>query len=278
MNDICFVVTNFNNSQFTEQFIDSIRSSDLSDSHVVVVDNASEENHVESLRHMEKNYSNVSVIYNKTNVGYFSGLNIGIKWARENNLYSKFMVIGNNDLLVPTDFRKSFDDCHDRLDKYPVVSPHIAMLDGTPQNPHVISAISPLREFIYDLYHSNYLLAGLIVKLAKITHRFTDRDDEKQHDIAQEIYQGYGACYILTPKFFELFEELWAPTFLMYEEFFLAKQLEGENFKVFYEPRIKVKHYCHASTGQLPGRKRWEFSKAAHHEYRKYVKLWNKMG
>ncbi|HTF96227.1 MAG TPA: glycosyltransferase [Cellvibrio sp.] len=275
MNEIMFVVTNFNNSQFTEQLIDSIRNSDLEDSHVVVVDNASEEKHIEILRNIEQKHSNVTIIYNKQNIGYFPGLNTGIKWARENNLHAKYMIIGNNDLIIPVDFKNNVSMCLDRLKKYPVLSPNITMLDGTPQNPHVISSISPIREFIYDLYHSSYLLAGLIVRLAKLTHRFTDRDDEKQHEIAQEIYQGYGACYILTPKFFELFEELWAPTFLMYEEFFLAKQLEGKGFKVFYEPRIRVQHYCHASTGQLPGRKRWEFSRLAHREYRKYVKLWN---
>jgi GT2 family glycosyltransferase len=110
--------------------------------------------------------------------------------------------------------------------------------------------------------------------LAKLTQRFTDRKDEQQHAVAQEIRQGYGACYILTPKFFEHFDELWAPTFLMYEEFFLAKQLEDKGFKTYYEPRIMVTHHCHASTGTLPGKFRWQLSKQAHKEYRKYVKVW----
>ncbi len=275
MNDICFVVTNFNNTNYTEFLLNSIEASDAKGCSVVVVDNASELSHVNDLKLLETKHPNLTVIYNQTNVGYFTGLNVGIHWVRANAPAAKYLVIGNNDLLFPADFCASIVKSKHRFEKYPVISPNIRMLDGTPQNPHVVSRISRVREFIYDLYHLNYYLGGLIVKAAQFTHRFTDRDDEQQCDVAQEIYQGYGACYILGPKFFEDFTELWSPTFLMYEEFFLSKQLEGKGFKVFYEPSIHVQHYCHASTGQLPGRKRWEFAKAAHHEYRKYVKFWH---
>lgn len=275
MKNICFVVTNFNNTDYTELLISSIEQSDAKGSVVIVVDNASEIKHIEALRVLESKYSNLKVIYNNSNIGYFSGLNVGIKFAKEKYPFIKYMIIGNNDLLFSADFYASILKSEYRFETHPVVSPNITMLDGTPQNPHVISRISRAREFVYDLYHFNYYLAGLIIKIAKITHRFTDRDDEQQCDIAQEIYQGYGACYILGPKFFENYKELWSPTFLMYEEYFLSKQLEDKGFKVFYEPIIKVQHYCHASMGQIPGRKRWEFSRDAHHEYRKYVKFWH---
>ena len=117
-------------------------------------------------------------------------------------------------------------------------------------------------------------MAALIKSIAKITHRFTDRDDELQHEVAQEIYQGYGACYILTPVFFQNFRELWSPTFLMYEEYFLSMQLAEKGFKTYYEPTIKVVHHWHASTSQLPGRYRWELCRDAHREYRKHIKVW----
>lgn len=275
MMEICFVVTNFNNSEYTELLLGSLDKSDARSSSVVVVDNASEESHRFKLDSLKKIYPNLDVIFNPVNSGYFPGLNIGIRRAREKFPEIKHFVVGNNDLIFPEDFVESIQRFSDDFLTYPVVSPNITMLDGTPQNPHVVLRISRFREFIYDLYHLNYYLAGLIVGLAKITHRLTDRDDEQQHDIAQEIYQGYGACYILGPKFFEHFESLWAPTFLMYEEFFLATQLAEKDFKTFYRPQIKVRHYCHASTGQLPGKKRWQLSKDAHQQYRKYVKFWH---
>lgn len=100
-------------------------------------------------------------------------------------------MIGNNDLVFPSDFFQQLDKCQSVLDEYPVVSPNIRMVNGVPQNPHVIHRISKVREFVYDLYYSSYWLAGLIVLVAKWTHSFTDRKDEQQHAIAQEIHQGY---------------------------------------------------------------------------------------
>ncbi len=275
MKSFIFVVTNFNNTGFTERMLDSlIHISE--NSHVYVVDNNSVIDEKTKLQSLQSKYPQwVTVIFNDSNLGYFEGLNVGIRSARKEYPEVPYIIAGNNDLLFPHNFAEQISICKPVLDKYPVVSPDIRMLDGTPQNPHVISGISKVREFIYDLYHSSYWMAGIIVRLAKLTHKFTDRKDEKQFAVAQEIHQGYGACYLLTPNFFEHFDELWAPTFLMYEEFFLSKQLEQKGFKTYYEPRISVTHYCHASTGMIPGKLKWQYSCQAHKEYRKYVKVWS---
>jgi len=153
-----------------------------------------------------------------------------------------------------------------------VISPDIVTLDGGHQNPHVISNISMLRELMYDVYFSNYYIGLLTQKLAMQFRRFSDRRDEEHWQIAQPIYQGHGSCYLLSPTFFEHFEELWAPTFLMSEEYFLAKQLMDVGQKVYYDPAIRVIHHWHGALEQLPSRKRWELSRKAHQEYRKHVK------
>jgi len=275
MINIVFIVTNYNNTQFTESMINSLEKVKGLTFTFVVVDNASVIEESEKLDKLSVSTNNsLVVIKSKENVGYFEGLNIGIRYARAELTLVDYYVVGNNDLEFSEAFAEQMEVSKVILNKYPVVSPNINMLDGTPQNPHVISAISKKREFIYDLYHSSYIMAGIIVRVAKLTHRFTDRKDEQQHAVAQEIYQGYGACYILGPKFFECFSELDAPTFLMYEEFFLAKQLEAKGFKTYYEPEIHVMHHCHASTGTLPGKFRWQLSKNAHKVYRKYIKVW----
>lgn len=271
---VCFIVTNFNNTYYTQMMLKSLFASDLTHFNVVIVDNSSRNDEIRFLNSVAAEYTDkVAVLYNKNNVGYFRGLNLGIRYARNHFSDFDYYIIGNNDLIFPDDFASQLALCKKALDNYPVVSPNIRMLDGTPQNPHVINYISKKREFIYDLYYSSYLLAWLIVRLAKFTRRFTDRKDESQHDIAQEIYQGYGACYILTPKFFEHFTELWAPTFLMYEEFFLSRQLAEKRFKIYYEPSVSITHYCNTSTGTLPSKLKWEYSRQAHKEYRKYVKV-----
>ena len=276
MKKIIFVVTNFNNSSFTESLLRSI-SNNSKNIHVYVVDNCSVNSEKEKLKLIVSSLGSwVTTIFNDKNLGYFEGLNVGIRRALHDNINFSHMVVGNNDLIFHEEFFMQLSQCVSVFRKYPIVSPDIRMLDGSPQNPHVVDKISKKREFIYDLYHSSYFLAKFIVKLAGFTSRFTDRKDEQQFAIEQEIYQGYGACYILTPKYFDLFRELPSDTFLMYEEFFLANQLKSKGYRVYYKPSIKVQHYCHASTGLIPGKLKWLYSRASHKEYRKYVKVWSK--
>ena len=271
-----FLFVNFNNTNFSKQAIESLLSNngELS-SPVIIVDNCSFKESVLGLKELERRFPLVKVIYNSKNVGYFKGLNLGIKFIKENLYDIDYWVVGNNDLLFSKNFGTELAGAQQILDHYPVVSPNITTLDGVPQNPAVIRSISKFRELIYDLNHLSFRLSRLIHWVSSITNRFTDRSDERDCNVAQEIYQGYGACYIFGPRFFEHFSELWAPSFLMYEEFFLAKQLEGIGFKTFYEPSIKVTHQCKGATGAMPNKFMWERSCEGHKIYRKYVKLWS---
>ena len=213
--ELGFVFTNYNNSDFTEKAIESIEMIQKQFFKIVVVDNNSEEDDVLLLKKIAVKYPNVSVICLEKNVGYFKGLNQGIKYLREHFPSIEHMVIGNNDVLFYNDFYETILAKNNLMLKYPVIAPNIITVDGFHQNPHVISQISKLREIVYDIYHVHFFFAKTIIKLAQLTQSVTDRKDEEQHEDAQEIYQGYGACYILTPLFFKNFKSLWSPTFLM---------------------------------------------------------------
>lgn len=266
-----YVCTNYNNAQYSLAAINSLNSRACKQNIIIViVDNGSDREDVDKLN-VAKQYDNVHLIFNKDNIGYFKGLNCGIKYLKQNFSTIDFIVIGNNDLIFPSDFYESVLSNKDTLQQHAVVSPNITTLDGLNQNPHVINSISKPREMVYDLYYSNYYIAQLIIKVAKITKMFTDRKDEEQHDIAQEIYQGHGSCYILGPLFFKYFDALWAPTFLMGEEFFLSVQLMGKGMKVYYEPLIKVLHHCNGAIGNMPKKQMWNYAKEAHKLYRKHV-------
>lgn len=271
---IGFVFTNYNNSHYTREVIHSISLNDnWNDSYIVIVDNKSELKDVELLKSIKQDYPSIELILNEENSGYFKGLNIGIKYLRDKYQDLNDIVIGNNDLFFPPDFVKRLNSKKSTLEKYPVISPDLITLDGVHQNPHVIEKISKVRELIYDIYYANYYFSVLIGYLAKVTKKFTDRKDEEQFEIAQTIYQGYGACYILGPLFFNNFELLDAPTFLMGEEFFLSKQLDNKGFKIYYDPFFLVNHHDHATMGKLPTKKLWSISRDSHKVYRKYIKV-----
>jgi hypothetical protein len=273
---IGFVFTNYNNSKFSWEAVSSIALNEfVSESKVIIVDNCSEDKEIDLLHKIALDYPNVHIIYNKENLGYFKGLNTGIQYLRKVHKDISHIVIGNNDLIFPDKFIKSIIENEVVFDKFPVISPDLITLDGKHQNPHVIHKISWFRELVYDFYYSSYLLAWLITLLTQKTKSITDRNDEAKFRVAQTIWQGYGACYILGPLFFKYFEELWAPTFLMGEEFFLSRQIENENMKVYYDPKFVVIHQEHASMSKIPRKTIWEFSRKSHRIYRKYVKVWH---
>jgi GT2 family glycosyltransferase len=262
---LAFICTNYNNSQVTSEAVRSLGiAKDRAELRIIIVDNASADTHVETLRTIESNNQHVEVIYSERNLGYFNGLNLGIQRLLSTDPKFDLVVVGNNDLIFPPDFADSLERNVGLFKKHPVISPDIVTLDGEHQNPHVLHGISAFRTLVYDAYYTSHTIAQIIRKLAAITRRATDRADETHYETAQEIEQGYGACYLLTPMFFLHFSELSAPTFMYHEELFLTEQLREQGMRVYYDPSIQVFHNCHATTGSVPSRKAWELGRDAH--------------
>lgn len=268
-----YVCTNFNNSTFTVDAVRTLLSNKRHDIRIAVVDNASGAESLGKLLLLENDYPCVRVIQCKENVGYFRGLNVGIRYLRNEFAGVDWMVVGNNDLEFPDNFIDVLETNAERFRAHAVVSPDVVTIEGEHQNPHVIAGISKLRELFYDLYYSNYYVAMLIQKLARTLPSVSERSDEEHWQTAQPIHQGHGSCYVLTPRFFEQFSELWAPTFLMGEEYFLSKQLSDVGQQVYYDPTLQVVHHWHGSLAKLPNKARWAMARDAHREYRKYVKV-----
>ncbi|WP_200937511.1 glycosyltransferase [Variovorax sp. Root473] len=270
-----YICTNFNNSHFTVEAVRSLSKSAGTkyEIRVVVVDNQSSKKHLSTLRELADEFKNVDVIFNEENVGYFPGLNCGIRHIRKNYPDIQHLVVGNNDLLFPENFCVAVERRLEVFNDQPVVSPDVVTLDGKHQNPQVIRSISKTREIIYDLYYSNYFIAQLILWVARISQSVTDRRDELQHHAARPIYQGHGSCYLIGPKFFQYYDELWAPSFLMGEEYFLSKQLADNGMQPYFDPEIKVTHCCHGSLIAVPNRKLWQFGRKAHKIRRQYIKI-----
>lgn len=267
-----FVCTNFNNTKYTREAVHSLVNTGYPFD-IVIVDNNSDSENVQALKQLAGEFRSVDLVLNNENLGYFKGLNMGLRRLRIRCPHVDVIVIGNNDLVFPEEFAECILNNSSTFAQHAVVSPDIVTLDGTHQNPHVIAKIGTFRELMYDLYYTNYYLAIAIRKVAKLTEFFTDRPDERHHEVGQPIYQGHGACYVLGPLFFQHFEELWAPSFLMHEEYFLSKQLGDRGLHVYYEPSIRVIHHCHASIDQVPGKQMWQAGRDAHKIYRQHVKI-----
>ena len=273
--EIGYVCTNYNNSAFTRSAVKTLFANSSCKFHVFIVDNNSDQANVDELELLKADDPDIHHLLGKENLGYFRGLNAGIKGLRSVYPQLDWIIVGNNDLVFPPDFGEKLVGNLPRLAEHMVISPDVITVDGHHQNPHVITRITPVRQMFYDLYYSNYHVGLVIQKLATMFPRISKRPDESNWQKAQPIHQGHGSVYLLGPQFFARFEELWAPTFLMAEEYFLSKQLSDVGSQVYYDPCIQITHHWHASLAKLPGKQRWEFARDAHREYRKYVKIFD---
>lgn len=279
MLDIVYICTNFNSSSYTlkayESLMNSYRKANdfLSEPLMIVVDNNSSEIEKELLKYFDDK-PNVEVIFSENNVGYFSGLNLGLQKIRDRKSID-LVLVGNNDIVFSESFFIEISDNITSICNHLVVSPDIVTVDGAYQNPHVVHEISSIRELIYSVYYSSYISSVVIRKLAAYTSRITSRgDEEKYKGKPMEIWQGYGAFYILTPSFLNTFNySLWSLSFITFEEYWLSRQLESVGMKVFYMPGMKVTHQLHSSFKALSSRTKWEFGRESFKVYRRYIKI-----
>lgn len=261
---IGLVFTNFNNSGYTEKLLDSLKSvSHILD--VVIVDNNSAPEERSTLRKLEDKFSDfVAISFLKFNVGYFQGLNHGLSILRNRKENYRFFIVGNNDLVFDSRLEVEASTIEKLCQEHLIISPAIVSSEGNHQNPHVRSRLSFLRKCLHDLYYVNYLVGGLLRLGKLVSGSAFDRADEESHSHAGPIEQGYGACYIVSNRFYSHFDSLFAPTFLMHEEYFLSYQLKSKGFNVFYSPVLEVRHIGKVSTGKVPSLAMYQLSKASH--------------
>lgn len=275
---IGYVCTNYNNSSYTRAAIASlVAGSRASDVCIVVVDNKSNDEDVALLREIGREFPDVELLFSPENVGYFPGLNLGLRHLRQRWPEIEHVVVGNNDLVFPPDFVENIQRHREVLESKAVVAPDIVRPDGLHQNPHVFHPIGRIRRSVWELYYANYASAFFIKHAARLTKRLTARKEtlvgHELHQLPGPIVLGFGACYILGPVFFENFDLLYAPTFLMEEEFFLAEQVKSIGQEMYYDPRFLVFHHDHATTDRVPSKLLWKLSRDAHRVYKRHIAL-----
>lgn len=266
MTEVVYVCVNYNGSQLTLDFVESIRQQVDGKARCVVVDNASAAEDRQVLEEKLRDCSDVELIFSPKNLGYFGGLNLGIL-SIEN---PKFVVVGNNDLKFTEDFTRKIleKECPSNV---MVIAPNVTTADGYQQNPHCRTRIGRVRKFLYDVYFSSYQMAQALTWAARVKSKFSGGRDNSQDQEPGYVHMGIGACYILLPQFFERFSQLDDKVFLYGEEAILAGQLEKVDGKMYYCPDLLVHHMESATLSKLPSRKTYGFARDSYPTYKKYL-------
>lgn len=97
--EVAFIVLNWNNYEDTAECLASLEQIKYPNYRVILVDNGSEDKSGEQL---QEDFPWCRHIHNDENVGYTSGINIGIRYALEGD--SKYILSLNNDTIVDANF------------------------------------------------------------------------------------------------------------------------------------------------------------------------------
>jgi hypothetical protein len=120
LNNIGVIILNYRSFNDTLKCVQSVKFS-LKEK-IYVIDNSEDELEKTLIKNMFVNDPDVEIIFNKKNIGFAGGVNVGLKTAIKDG-YSKFIIL-NNDSVVFADFGKKIKEA---LEKYPgcIISPII---------------------------------------------------------------------------------------------------------------------------------------------------------
>jgi glycosyltransferase involved in cell wall biosynthesis len=244
-----FVVLQYGNPLVTSKCLRSLLELNANDRnvHIVIVDNFHSEKVASETKKMFNSIKQVSLIFNKSNLGFAKGHNVGYKFARE-HLGAGFIVALNNDIIIDdSDFVSTCISIYD-VTAYSVLGPRILVAeshDASPWNDAVYSqsewaSLQALYEDQYRDWQTNGTAEWDRIGRASPLSKF----------IRDPILQG--AAYIFSPIFMHAKELAFdESTFLYGEEFLLAVGCLLSGHSMLYSSCLSVRHNEGSSTSLL---------------------------
>lgn len=204
----------------------------------ILIDNGSRD---DSVAIIEERFPEVRTISLDSNTGFAGGNNVGIKEAME--LGFDWYMLLNSDTVVSRSFLK---ETYEVLiaTKYDVFSPKIYFAQGF--------------EYHKDRYQKSDLnkviwYAGGLLDRNNVygTHRGVDEVDHGQFDQSMSTDFATGACLVVKHKVLDKIGMLDEEFFLYLEDLEFCERARHHNFKIGYEPTIRVWHKVSSSSGGI---------------------------
>lgn len=253
MKEILILSVNYNNSKEVVNFVEHLSKQTLFPQvDVMLVDNSADSDEYKTLSSVQVKYSNVKVINSEENLGYFGGLNFGLKeYLRENEM-PNWVIISNTDIkLDDNGFLQRI------INLYPkgyegIIAPSIYSTHlEKDQNPYAINRFSKRKlKFLRVLYKST-LLTFLASKILNLKGKLKNINKNNRLRENGEIYAPHGAFMIINKNYFEKGGNLDYKSFLFCEEIYIGEITRKVGTKVLYDNRLKVYHNEHSTISLL---------------------------
>ena len=216
-NKVSIIILCWNNSKYTKECVEQLYKVTPPGFELILVDNASTDNTKVVLRQLKKKYPDIKIIFNKTNLGFAGGNNVGVKKATR-----QYVCYLNNDTLPQWGWLER-------------------MVDVLEINPKA-AIVGARLYFPYDEKR------GWIVQHVGITfvngqpkHINGRQEEERVRNAGiEEVEAVTGAC-LLIRKQFAKFDERFKRGY--YEDDNLCLTVREKGYKVYINHDAKLIHY-----------------------------------
>lgn len=225
MKNIVVVILNYIAYWETEKCVSSILDKQLNVTHIVIVDNASDNDSYRILSGKYSGLRNITVLHTYRNLGFAKGNNVGIRYART-ILGADYVLLLNSDIVI-TD--EQYLDKLLKVEKKDtaVIGSRVLLPDGTGKL--LTNAAYSIRDILLTcvgFYVINPRVSKLLSKL---------KDNKK-------IKRVNGCAFLLTPAFFSKYDGLYPYTFLYCEEHILTVMIDKAGLRTGFADDACVFH------------------------------------
>ncbi len=230
------VILNYNTFDDLKKSVESIKSNVKSSYKIYIVDNNSELECVEKIQHEFNTVIQIELLFLKSNRGYSSGNNVGIKKAIDDGM--DYILIMNPDVVLHNDIVSIMSSSIN--EKIQCVGPKIFDI-----NNHNGQRLRKNYSFKYSFFNKRPL--SILGKILGI-------DNDIQYDENKElIFSGClsGCCFMMSAQLFKDINGFDDNVFLYYEEHIIGKKLQEREKLCLYNPDAVITHMEGKSTGRI---------------------------
>jgi GT2 family glycosyltransferase len=223
------VVLNFKKYEETELCVNSLLEQKKIEVSIVIVDNGSGNESINYLKQKFDENFRVHIIGLEDNVGYAKGNNVGIKYLRKRGY--EYICIVNSDIILSTD-KIIYQMVNGYDKKIGVILPIIENLDGTQD-----------QRVVYQKRLISLRIAKAILIRQRIIHRKRKEklkevkadisNNQKYYGVQTNQYVITGSIFMLTPDFFEIYNQLFPETFLYFD-------INGNSITARVDPKTTI--------------------------------------
>lgn len=220
---VSIISVNFNQTEVTGDFLDSVRKLRYSNCEMILVDNGSTESPGPWL---QANYPEVRYLESTRNLGFSGGNNLGITEAR-----GDYFFFVNNDTILPED----------------VIDKLVAAATANPQ----AGVICPMLLY-YDrpdvIQYAGYTEMNQVTARNETIGQFDV--DKGQYTEIKETAFAHGAAMFVPREVVEKVGMMPELFFLYYEELDWSAKIKEAGYSILLEPAAKVIHKESVSVGK----------------------------